>query len=82
MASVNKNEAVQVKEDFPADHDIYVDAGYTKEVDAGTDGAVILAYQGQNVEHESAVRLGLVKPTKEEKTALTPAGGATGGASK
>lgn len=74
MAS-SKIEVVVVKEDFYADHDIWVDEKYTKEVDAGSPEAfIVLAYRGQYVEHDSAVRLGLVKATKEEKTTITTGG--------
>lgn len=56
------------KQDYLADRDVWVNADYSKVVDAGSPDAVhILAHAGQAVEHDSAARLGLMKPTKEGK---------------
>ncbi|OJW05790.1 MAG: hypothetical protein BGO39_05020 [Chloroflexi bacterium 54-19] len=91
MAGTNpgKEDVVVEKKDFYCDHDIYVDKDWSKEVPADSPEAThLLSQRGHYVEHDSAVRLGLMKPeTKKSATGGngsvdTGTGTNTGGGSK
>lgn len=67
MAESKKAQAQEVEEkDYLAPTDIWVNATWSKVVDADSPEAVnLLSYAGQLVAHESAVRLGLIKKDGE-----------------
>lgn len=67
MADSKKAQAQEVEEkDYLAPTDLWVNANWSKVVDAGSEEAVhLLSYQGQLVAYESAVRLGLIKKDGE-----------------
>lgn len=48
-------------EDYLAQSDIWVNAEWTKTVEAGTPGAIHFVRAGQAIAHDSAIQLGLIK---------------------
>lgn len=67
MAESKKGQAQEVEEkDYLCPTDIWVNADWSKVVEAGSQDAVhLLSYQGHAVAYESAVRLGLIKKDGE-----------------
>jgi hypothetical protein len=63
MASSEEKEIVLIgpNEDYLAQSDIWVNAEWTKTVEAGTPGAIHFVRAGQAIAHESAIQLGLIK---------------------
>jgi hypothetical protein len=78
-----KKQAVEVeKKDYLAEKDIWVNADYSKVVEADSpEAGHIVAFAGQAIVHESAITLGLIKPVSG-KASESPAGSAGGTGTK